>query len=136
MVKHNDPENGILGEWESYFNVGADYTFRLGNGLNLTSEFFRYNSSRRLSQAGAVNNFSVLAVNYPFGLMNSISGAVYYNWNGKEWYRFINLKRDYDYWSFYLMLFWNPERFYLYSSSSDRNLLSGKGIQVMAVVNF
>jgi len=136
VIRRNDPDNGVLGQWETYFNAGLDYTFNLGNGLNITSEFFRYNNKQSWHGENKDNNFSALALNYPFALLNRVSGAVYYNWTNKEWYRFINLERRYDYWSFYLMFFWNPERFYLYSTSSDRNLLSGKGIQLMAVVNF
>jgi hypothetical protein len=136
VIKKNDPDNGVLGEWETYFNAGLDYTFGIGNGLNLTTEFFRYNNKESWHGENKDNNYSALAANYPFGLLNRISGAVYYNWTNREWYRFINLERSYDYWSFYLMLFWNPERFYLYNTSNDRNLLSGKGIQLMAVVNF
>jgi hypothetical protein len=136
VIKKNDPDNGVLGEWETYFNVGLDYTFNLGNGMNMTTEFFRYNNKESWQGENKDNNFSALALNYPFGLLNRVSGAVYYNYTKKEWYRFINLERSYDYWSFYLMLFWNPERFYLYSTSNDRNLLSGKGIQIMAVANF
>jgi hypothetical protein len=135
VIKHNDPENGVLGDWETYLNLGMDYTFGLGNGLVVMAEYFRYGNRESLN--GTINNdFSALTLNYPFGLMNRVTGIVYYNWTSGDWYRFINLERNYDLWSFYLMLFWNPERFYLYSNVSDRNLLSGKGIQVMAVVNF
>lgn len=136
VLKHNDPGNGVLGEWETYFNLGLDYTFKVGNGPGLTTEYFRYNNKKSWNGANNANNFSTLALTYPFGLMNRVTGVVYYNWSQHEWFRFVNLERDYDYWSFYLMLFWNPESFYLYSTSTDRNLLSGKGIQFMAVVNF
>jgi hypothetical protein len=136
VVKHNDPDNGVLGEWETYFNAGMDYTFNIGNGLNITTEFFRYNNKESWQGEGKDNNYSTLALNYPFALLNRITGMVYYNWTNKEWYRILNLERSYDYWSFYFMLFWNPERFYLYSNSNDRNLLSGKGFQMMAVVHF
>jgi hypothetical protein len=136
VVKHNDPDNGVLGEWETYFNTGIDYTFNIGNGVSLTTEFFRYNNKITWKGESNDNNFSALTMNYPFAIVNRITGVVYYNWTQEEWYRFINLERIYDYWSFYLMLFWNPERFYLYGTSNDRNLMSGKGIQLMAVVNF
>jgi hypothetical protein len=136
VIKHNDPDNGVLGEWETYFNVGLDYTFKTGNGLNVTTEFFRYNNKQSWNEESIAIDYSAVALNYPFALLNRISGVIYYNWTQKEWYRFINVERNYDYWSFYIMLFWNPERFYLYGTSNDRNLLSGKGIQFMAVVNF
>lgn len=136
VIKHNDPDNGILGEWETFFNAGLDYTFSAGNGINLTTEYFRYSNKQMLTGDHAVVNFSALALNYPFAILNRVTGAAYYNWDQKEFYRFINLERIYDYWSFYLMLFWNPERFYLYGTSDNHNLLSGKGFQLMAVVNF
>ncbi len=136
VVKKNDPDNGVLEQWETYLDVGLDYTFGIGNGLNMTTEFFRYNNKDSWKGENKQNNFSVLALNYPFGLFNRITAAVYYNLTANEWYRFVNFRRDYDYWSFYAMFFWNPERFYLYSITNDRNLMSGKGIQLMAVVNF
>jgi hypothetical protein len=136
VAKHNNPDNGILGEWETYINLGADYTFGIGNGLNFTSEYFRYGSGPGLYTGRKSLNFSALAANYPFGLMNKITGAVYYNWTDKGWYRFINVERSYDFWSFYLMLFWNPQTFYLYGNATGNTMMAGKGVQVMAVVNF
>jgi hypothetical protein len=136
VLKHNDHENGILGEWETYFDAGIDYTFGVGNGLNMTTEYFRYNNKETWNGMHAAKTFSALAANYPFGILNRITAVVYYNWSDKELYRFINLERNYNLWSFYLMLFWNPERFYLYGISADRNLMAGKGFQIMAVVNF
>ncbi len=136
VAKHNRVENEWMPSWETYFNLGMDYTFGLGNGLNVITEYFRYGSNSRLPERGNGENFSVLSVNYPFGLMNTITAMVYYNWNRQDWYRFISYQRKYDYISLYAMAFWNPDRFALYSISEDRNLFAGKGIQLMAVLNF
>jgi hypothetical protein len=136
VVKHNNIPGSWVPTWETYVNLGMDYTFGLGNGLNVITEYFRYGSNSQLLENGIKSNFSVLSVNYPFGLMNTVSGMVYYNWDQHEWYRFISFQRKYDYLSLYLMAFWNPNRFALYSVSEDRNLFAGKGIQLMAVLNF
>jgi len=136
VVKHNDPSNVMVKEWETYFNLGLDYTFPLGNGLNATTEFFRYKNTADLSEKGLKTTFTALSANYPFGLMNTLTAVVYYNWEQDQWSRFLSLLRKYDYWSFYLMVFWNPENYTLYSLAKDRNLYAGKGIQLMAVVNF
>jgi len=136
VVKHNHIIKFWLPTWETYFNVGIDYTFGLGNGLNVITEYFRYGSMSKLTDNAIPINFSALSVNYPFGLMNTINGIIYYNWDQQDWYRFISFQRRYDYLSLYLMAFWNPDRFALYSISEDRNLFAGKGIQLMAVVNF
>lgn len=136
VAKHNSITNSWIPTWETYFNLGMDYTFGLGNGLNVITEYFRYGSmSERIDNAVPLN-FSALSVNYPFGLMNTITGMVYYNWDQQDWYRFVSFQRKYDYLSLYLMAFWNPDRFALYSISEDRNLFAGKGIQLMAVLNF
>jgi len=134
--KHNDPANGIFPEWEFWLNAGLDYTFPIGNGLTLTTEYLRYQrKATALLKAGEMN-YSVLTGTYPFGLLNSAMALIYYDWNNKNWYRFISLKREYDYWSFYLMGFWNPENASLPNSGSEKNFFIGKGIQLMAVVNF
>jgi hypothetical protein len=135
VAKHNGLENSMIHAWETYLNLGMDYTFSVGNGLNLITEYFRYSNKTVLAGKGLKGNFNALSVNYPFGLLNNISAVVYYNWEQQDWYRFINLQRKYDYLSLYLMVFWNPQHFALYNDSGDRNLFAGKGIQVMAVLN-
>lgn len=136
VIKHNYADNPMIPEWETYLNLGIDYTIPLGNGLGLTGEYFRTSVNEELNKAGQHSTYTALAVNYPLGILNSFSVMVYYNWDQKEWYRIISLQRKYDYWSFYLMAFWNPSEFSLYNATQDRNLFAGKGIQLMAVVNF
>jgi hypothetical protein len=136
VVKHNSLDNPLIKPWETYFNLGADYTFSLGNGLNTTAEYFRYSLKDELAGNGEHKTFIVLAANYPLGIMNSITAMIYYNYDEQAWYRIVNFQRRYDYWSFYLLAFWNPSELTLYSAVQDRNLFAGKGIMLMGVVNF
>lgn len=136
VVKRNDPDNKLINPWETYLNAGTDYTFAIGNGVNITAEYFRYNYTSELFTKGLKSTFTALSLNYPFGLMNSAAAIVYYNWDTDEWSRLLSIQRKYDYWSFHLLTFWNPETTALLNNSGDRNLFSGKGIQLMAVVNF
>jgi hypothetical protein len=136
VIKYNDVAHGLIPRWETYLNLGMDYTFPLGNGLTMTAEYFRYSAKAEITGKGKHNNFVVVAANYPVGILNNISAVVYYNHEMHEWYRIINLQRKYDFWSFYLMAFWNPDRFALYQTENGRNLFAGKGLQFMAVVNF
>jgi len=129
VLKHNDKENVLFEEFEHYINVGSDYTFSMGNGLNLTAEYFRF-------QGMEENNYVALAANYPFGMMNRVVAAVYYEWEEKAWYRFISLQREYDFWSFYLIGFWNPDEVPISTDGEGRYLFAGSGIQFMATVNF
>ena len=129
VLKHNEEENILVEEFEHYLTIGSDYTFDVGNGLNLTTEYFRY-------QGADKNNYIALALNYPFGLMNRMVAAVYYQWDNKSWYRFLSLQRDYDYWSFHLIGFWNPDQVSIAGAGEERTLYAGAGIQFMATVNF
>jgi hypothetical protein len=79
--------------------------------------------------------FSALSLNYPLSLAWNITGMIYYDWDQNDLYRFLNLTLTYDKWSFYLMGFWNPERFLIYRNIDNFDLYTGKGIQLMAVFN-
>lgn len=136
VSKKNSDKNIFVPRNEFYFNTGMDYTFKIGNGLTITSEYFRYSNVKTSVIPSIKNNFMALAASYPFGLLNTISGIVYYNFDTKNWYRFINIQRKYDFWSFYVMAFLNPENLGNGLSPGNKSLFAGKGIQLMTVVNF
>ncbi len=49
VAKHNNITNTWIPTWETYINLGMDYTFGLGNGLNVITEYFRYGSNSQLT---------------------------------------------------------------------------------------
>ena len=122
--------------WQRMVNLGLDYTFPWGNGLNVVGEHFIYTSADKAFSSGQSFKFSALAVNYPLGLLDSIRGIIYYDWENKDLYNFVSWQRTYDLWSFHVMGFWNPERFQIYQTQAGNNLFAGQGFQIMAVLNF
>jgi hypothetical protein len=134
-LTHGRPDSAYFPSWTKLFTLGIDYTFGIGNGLYAASEFFRYSSANEIFNPGINQTFSSLTLNYPFGI-NKVGSIIYYNWTDKTWYRFINLQRQTDNWTYYLFLFWNPEKFAIYNNISGNNMFSGTGLQVMAVYNF
>jgi hypothetical protein len=134
--KLNDKENPLTTRWESYVSIGMDYTFGIGKGLNVSTEYFRYENHPESNEIKAKRNFSTLSMGYPIGLSHNISGLVYYNWDTQDWYRFINLQLKYDYLTIYLMTFWNPDEALLYSDGEGGNSFAGKGFQLMLVLDF
>jgi hypothetical protein len=134
-LAHSTLDSAYFRTWTKLFTLGIDYTFGVGNGLYAASEFFRYSSASGIFDTGMNQTFSSLTVNYPLGI-NKIGSIIYYNWTDKTWYRFINLQRQSDNWTYYLFIFWNPEKFAIYNNISGNNMFSGKGIQIMAVYNF
>jgi hypothetical protein len=122
-------------KYQRYLNFGLDYTFGLGNGLHVLTEYLAVDSSEKAFTSEESIRFSAVALDYPLGLLDRIKGMVFYNWKTKDWYRFITWQRTYDRWSFYLIAFWNPEEYRIYASQQGKNLFGGKGIQIMAVFN-
>jgi len=134
-LSHIDiPQNN--NDYTSMINLGADYTFNLGNGLNITTEFFRYMSGSKPYNSDASNlNFAGLSLNYPINIIHNISAILFYDPGNKVFYRFLNWGLAYDKWSFYVMGFWNPDTYTLYNFSNNTNLFGGWGFQLMAVFN-
>jgi len=122
-------------EYKRAINLGADYTFGLGNGLNVMTEYFNYGASEKVFSEGESLNFSILSFNYPLGLLDNISLMVYYDWKNKDWYRFISWNRTYDKLSFYMIGFWNPDEFQIYNNQRDNTFFTGTGFQIMLVYN-
>jgi len=134
--KLNDRDNPFTTRQESYLSFGIDYTFGIGKGLNVSSEYFRYANKPDENQIRVRSNYSTLSLSYPLGLSHNISGLLYYNYDTKEWYRFLNLQLKYDYLTFYFMTYWNPDKLLPYSSGEGSSSFAGKGFQVMLVFDF
>ena len=115
--------------------MGIDYTFGLGNGLNLMSEFFTFGNSDRPLGSGEDIYFTALSANYSFNIFNSLNGIIFYDWTNNDLYNFVNWFWQFDKWSFFIMGFWNPRRFNIYTGLEGANLYAGRGLQFMVVFN-
>lgn len=122
-------------KYQRALSVGLDYTFGLGNGLNMMTETFTFGISDRPVAGGEEFWFSALSANYSLNIFTGVNAIVFYDWTNKEVYNFINWSWQFDRWSFYVMGFWNPQNFEIYRSLEGANLYAGKGLQFMAVFN-
>lgn len=120
-------------------NIGADYTFGVGNGLHVLGEFFLLDASQGIFGPGEGARLSAVSVRYPLGLLDSLSGIAYVDSVREDLYRFVSWQRSYDRWQFFVMGFWNPRRAAILQPGqtveAGRSPLAGRGIQVMAVIN-
>jgi hypothetical protein len=121
--------------WQKAVTVGFDYTFGLGNGLNLTGEYFVYASSQEVLGSGDSLKFSALSLNYPLSMLDNMSCIFYYDWKNKNIYSFLNWRRTYDQWIINVVGFWNPKLFQIYQNLTENSMFAGKGIQVMVIFN-
>jgi hypothetical protein len=115
--------------------LGADYTFGLGNGLTLMSEQFAYQTGAAMFKSTSSMIFSAVSLSYPVNLTHTLSGMVFYNWTGNNWYRFINWRISLKSVSLHVIVFWNPESFDLYRNTGNTSLMGGKGVQLLFVWN-
>ena len=122
-------------KYKSMINAGMDYTFNLGNGLNLMAESFGYLQGNHLFGADEKIVFGLLSASYPVNLIHNVSAMVFYDFSNKDVYRFMNWSMTYDRWSFYVMGYWNPDTYNLYNFEYQTSLYSGWGLQLMAVFN-
>ncbi|MDZ7335363.1 MAG: hypothetical protein ONB32_09390 [candidate division KSB1 bacterium] len=120
-------------KYQRSMTIGLDYTFNLGNGLHGILENFAYETADQAFGSGETLKLSALSLGYPISLLDRITGMIYYDWKNETWYRFISWQRSYDRWQFFLIGFWNPERFQIYQHRSGENLFAGKGARMMFI---
>lgn len=130
----NETSNQLMGLQlpvnQRMVTVGADYTFGLGNGLGVAVE--------HMWAEGA--NISALNVNYPVNMENSLSWMCYSVWGGGGVYNLLRWKRMLSFGDLYVTAFVNPENSALHGFTfpgmgGGVNPLSGKGVQIMLVIN-
>ena len=122
-------------KYQRQWTVGADYTFDVGNGLNIVTEYFRSENPTDIFGLATGIGFSAWSLNYPLGLVDRISGILYRDWTNREWYRFVSWQRTYDNWALYVLGFWNPDILQLNGNQGAGSPFAGKGIQLMIVFN-
>jgi hypothetical protein len=117
-------------------NLGMDYTFGIGNGLNAIIEHLVFSYDEKAFDFGNAVNYTALSVNYPTGLFDNLNGIIFYNWTDNQIYNFINWSKSWDALVLNIMGYWNPQNYNLPLQGGEEHLFAGKGIQLMLVYNF
>jgi hypothetical protein len=120
---------------QEILNLGADYTFNAGNGLYVIFEQLLASYDKTPFSFQNTTTFSLVSVSYPLGLFDNLSGIVYFDWNNKKSYNFLNWQKQFNNITFYMMAFWNPVDYNIPAQGLGQNLFAGKGVQVMVVFN-
>ena len=132
FVHADDP--GAAFPWQRSIVIGADYTFKLGNGLYLLAEqFHSQDAASVLGAGGNALSFSALLARYPLNVLDTLNAIFYFDWRHAQIYSFVDWQRTYDHWRFHGILFWNPQQAQMAQAGSS--LSGGKGFQLMAVWN-
>lgn len=120
---------------QELFNIGADYTFGVGNGLSVIYEQLFAAFSSKPFEFSNTTSFSTISASYPAGVFDNISLIVYYDWRGGNTYNFINWQRKFNNSVMHFMGYLNPKNSMLPAWRANENLFAGAGIQIMFVIN-
>jgi hypothetical protein len=119
------------------WNIGADYTFPIGNGVGATLEYFRYHVGNQILSKGTTLNLIGSIFTYPVSILDNISAMAFFLPVKNLWYNYFSWSRTYDNWSFYAFGYLNPTNYQLLTiQSQSKNLFAGKGVQLMVNYNF
>jgi len=121
---------------QEIMTTGIDYTFGMGNGLNVVYEQMVMAMNDKAFDFADASVLSAMSVNYPLGLSDHLSSIVYYDWKNQNLYNFVNWKHQFKNYYLYLMAYSNPKYFNLPQQSGAGTLYSGKGFQIMLVYNY
>jgi hypothetical protein len=120
---------------QEILNLGTDYTFKVGNGLYFIFEQLLASYDETPFGFKNSTSFSLMSVSYPVSIFDNLSAIVYFDWNKKKAYNFINWQKQFDKITLYFMGFWNPVDYNIPDQGQGQNLFAGKGVQVMLVFN-
>ena len=120
---------------QEIINVGADYTFGIGNGLMVAYEHLLASADRTPFAFRNITTFSLLNISYPVSMFDNLGAIVYYDWTSNRVYNFLTWQRDFRKISLYLMGYINPGDYYIPTQNYGEMLYAGSGIQIMLVFN-
>lgn len=125
---------GVLSN-QSFLTLGVDYTFAIGNGLNVTLENMTSTLNQKAFAFENNSNVTATSITYPLGLFNNISTMVYYSWKTEDFSLFVNYEHQFQKFRGYIMAYYNPKSQQRMGSISYENSFSGPGIRLMLVYN-
>jgi hypothetical protein len=116
-------------------SVGTDYTFGIGNGLNVVFEQLLFAYDEKPFQLVNPYTFSTLSINYPVGMSDNLSAMFYYDWTNNGLYNIGTWNHQFGDFTFFCMGYSNPKNYKIPLTANDINLFAGTGVQLMLVFN-
>lgn len=120
---------------QSLLNIGADYTFGIGNGLNVIVEHLQAATGSEMFRYSGSLGFTGLSLSYPLSIKSNLGAITYIDLKNSRSYNFVSYKRQLKKLDLHIMAFFNPEIYQLPYQTSDNLMFSGKGIQFLLVYN-
>jgi len=123
-------------DFEKALTIGIDYTFKVGQGLNVMVENMFISTSEILFSSDNSLSLTGLSLSLPVSVITRVSAIVFYDWKNKGWYNFANISFTFDKFSVNIIGFKNPKAFAIFNYYGRGNMFAGYGGQVMLVYNY
>jgi hypothetical protein len=123
-------------DYEKALTLGIDYTFKIGQGLNIMAENMFINTSETLFSTDNNLSLSGLSISLPLSVITRASAIIFYDWKNKGWYNFANISFTFDKIAINLIGFSNPRSFAIFNYDGRANMFAGYGGQIMIVYNY
>lgn len=120
---------------QSYLTLGIDYTFGVGNGLNMALENMVLTYDNTAFAFKNTANMTAASMAYPAGFFHNISAMLYYSWQSEDFSLFLNYEHQFKNFTAYIMAYYNPKNQADFGSIRYENSFSGPGIRLMLVYN-
>ncbi len=120
---------------QTSFSAGTDYTFGIGNGLNVIFEQLLFAYDEKPFNLNNPFVFSTLSLNYPVSLNDNLSAMVYCDWINNGLYNIATWNHQFKNLTLYTMAYSNPKNYKIPLTANDMNLFAGTGVQLMLVFN-
>lgn len=116
-------------------NIGVDYTFATGNGLNASMEHLFYSYDENAYALKNLKNITAARVSYPVSLFDNLSLMTLYAWESGKIFGFLSYKHSFKQLSLYTNLYYTPNIDISFLERSYYFIGKGMGIQIMLVYN-
>ena len=121
---------------QHYLTLGTDYTFGVGNGLNVVAEHMLASfDEKAFAFDGAISNTSAATIMYPLTLNDNISSVFYYSWEEKAFSAFVSYEHQFRRLVGYVMAYYNAETNEQLQQNELLYNLTGPGLRLMVVFN-
>ncbi len=115
--------------------IGSDYTFGIGNGLNVVGEYMPIEQSNGVLMSKPDEHLLALSLSYPINIMDQVMYLTYYSESMDKIFHYLQYQRTYDRISANISLFYFPDVGYdIFTGKKSR--MSGFGAQAMVIYNF
>lgn len=115
--------------------LGTDYTFDLGNGLNIIGEHLVATSGERQPFTSPAQHITALNASYPINFFETLNLFFYHQWQSAQNTFLLNYQHQFSKIMAYVMAYYNPDRAQGIQQNELLNIFSGPGIQLLFVFN-